>query len=72
VKFLTVATVAMYPHWVQDVKLRTVKSSIMRCRNGLMVLCVMGPLLFVTKVGKLDLKTGQNLPVTASAQPSVA
>jgi hypothetical protein len=41
-KFLTAV---MYPRWVQAVKPRTVMSSIMRKRNGLMLLSVMGLLL---------------------------
>jgi hypothetical protein len=38
-------TAAMYPRCVQAVKPRTVMSSIMRRRNGLMVSSVMGLLL---------------------------
>ena len=64
----------MYPRCVQAVKPRTVMSSIMRWRNGLMVLSlsVMGLLLCRVRFQTPNLNTGQTHPVTAQTAPLAA
>ena len=70
VKFLTAAR---YPRWVQTVKPRTVMSSVMRRRNGLIALSVMGLLPVLSSwLRNHNLITGQTQPVTAPSEPTVA
>ena len=66
-KFLTAAR---YPRCVQAVKPRTSMSSIMRPRNGLIALSVMGLLPVLRKrLRNHNLNTGQTRPVTAQTPP---
>ena len=72
-KTVKFSTAARYPRCVQAVKPRTVMSSVMRRRNGLMALSVMGLLpVLRSSLGNHNLNTGQTQPVTAQTAPPVA
>jgi hypothetical protein len=63
----------LYPRCVQAVKLRTSMSSIMRRRNGLIALSVMGLLPVLSScLRNHNLNTGQTQPVTAQTSQPVA